>query len=159
LCYLIPGCNYYGGKAIARQELDAGISLIIILADSGIDLNGTITKWTVYAQRAGKATLQIWRKVGASSFTLVGQSTEKNYSKTGQHGHADRVEVKQGDLLGLYFSNLNPIPFTPGTCGSDPDVYYTYMATPGPVVGQTYSRLYRPLYPCRIYSIQVQVEN
>ena len=55
---------------------------------------------------------QVWRLVGQTIFVArwVGHNYFPLYPK-------DRIEIKEGDTIGIYFPKYNPVPWSASACG------------------------------------------
>ncbi|XP_052085780.1 protocadherin Fat 4-like [Mytilus californianus] len=68
---------------------------------------GSISRWEIRTSGAGTVQLQIWRKTGTYSYTLIGKN---EYTASGAGfqalnvASADRISVQHGDMIGWYSS-------------------------------------------------------
>ncbi|VDH92818.1 Hypothetical predicted protein [Mytilus galloprovincialis] len=68
---------------------------------------GSISRWEIRTNGGGTVQLQIWRKTGTYSYTLIGKN-ELTAGAGGFHAldvaSADRISVQHGDMIGWYAS-------------------------------------------------------
>ncbi|XP_071141664.1 cadherin-23-like [Mytilus edulis] len=68
---------------------------------------GSISRWEIGTNGGGTVKLQIWRKTGTYSYTLIG-SNEYTAGAAGSHtldvASVDRISVQHGDMIGWYAS-------------------------------------------------------
>ena len=102
----------------------------------------------------------MWRSQGGNNFQLVG-FVEENVASAGAGQVAgstsDPVNVEQGDILGIFWRNPNPVPFDyNNNCpGNNP----TYARNnPGTMtVGGVVNAPVLGVLACRVYSFQVDI--
>ena len=86
---------------------------------------GYVVAWNLYISSKfsfAKANLQVWRPVDVAKrrYGLIGQTKVRGVPNGG-HVHfvllaEDRIVVKKGDVLALYFNTYNPIPWSEVKC-------------------------------------------
>ena len=91
-------------------------------------------------------TVALW--IGHSRFTMFPR---------------DRIAVRRGDVVGVYFPKYNPIPWSAAACNHDNEHLYKYNPY-GPtmrsrVVEVVFDRAMNDWNPCRHYSINATVMN
>ncbi|KAK2168009.1 hypothetical protein LSH36_21g02016 [Paralvinella palmiformis] len=98
---------------------------------------------------------------------LLGVLDDKNGTANGnsytrfRRSTIDQIYVEVGDILGVYFPEKNPIPYTTKECYSlDEHLRYSYGLDDVPVIGRGYDFKIAPLNwsPCRKYHIQADIE-
>ncbi len=156
----------FGYDIKGREHLDHWNNSVLLLhpADT-FNHSGHVHSWHFFANRTVNVTLQVWRPVATSSvhqFKLVGQNFF-NISSTGIQNvvvsPGDRIPFEEGDVIGVYFPSLNPIPFSKRTSSCSAPILYLHMTRPK--LRKTYPFRERQdgWNPCRVYSIHLQISN
>ena len=116
--------------------------------------------------------VQVWREISANVFTLAGQTQVQNVAQTTQNTMQTRtielqsqqqIRVLTGDVLGFFFPDSNPIPWSSSVCyDSDEQMRYVYqpvLSSGVPSVNTTLIFTIAPLSwdPCRTYMLQAAI--
>ncbi|KAK7508695.1 hypothetical protein BaRGS_00000261 [Batillaria attramentaria] len=106
-------------RLMDRQHVgDASYSYTGTAEHLRITRNGHVTAWRFYSNRAGQVAFQVFRPrpdLGSNSFELIGQNvvtTRENRVQTVAVDTADRIQVQDGDVLGIYCGQtVGGVPF------------------------------------------------
>ncbi len=150
-----------------REHLDHWNNSVLLLHPTDtFNHNGFIHSWHFFANRTVNLTLQIWRPTSAivnhHQFKLVGENFY-NVSYPGIQNvvvsQDRRITFKEGDLIGVYFPSINPIPFSKNSSNCSSPILYLHKTRPH--LGRSYPFRQRQdgWNPCRIYSIHLQISN
>ena len=155
----------FGHRVKLRSESDIEGHMVIIPDPLQTALaSGVVIGWQVYAKVISfqhEVFLQVWRKnpVDTQRYILVSQTwfkpdtlrlMELVFSKK-----TDYIYLHKGDLLGLYFTQKNPIPYSKVPCASEQHRSLVMEETPKTMdTGSSYrfKRVPYSLHACRQYS-------
>ena len=161
----ISGLYTFGYDIKAREHLDHWNNSVLLLhpADT-FNHSGHVHSWHFYANRTVNVTLQVWRPIVSElhQFRLVGQNFY-NISSTGIQNvvvsPSSRIPFEEGDVIGVYFPTLNPIPFSKRTSNCSGPLLYLHMTHPQLRRSYPFREKEDGWNPCRIYSIHLQFSN
>ena len=138
-----------------------------------IQRNGRLKSWTVaFAFDSTEIFLEVWRETAANVFTLAGQTRVQGVTRTTNTPSLTRtielatqqqIRVLAGDVLGFFFPNSNPIPWSGSVCyESDEQMRYVYqpaLHNGVPSINTTLIFTVAPLAwdPCRTYMLQATI--
>ena len=163
-CFL-SGLYTFGYEIRGREHLDHWNNSVLLLHPSdSFNHSGHVHSWHFYANRTVNVTLQIWRPMTLEThqYKLVGQNFY-NISATGIQNVVvspnSRIPFEEGDVIGVYFPSVNPIPFSKRTSNCSGPILYLHMTHPQ--LRRTYPFREREdgWNPCRVYSIHLQISN
>ncbi len=106
----------------------------VLLTDPGlrVQYDGYVVGWDVLisrGRRTQRVFLQVWRPITDRTYSLVG-STLYYAQQRGQRNFtlhpSDRIAVRPGDTLGIYFPWYNSIPWTQVSCDGRQKHYFKY---------------------------------
>ena len=165
--------RYVGNEAEWRENEDAVKRAIIVDPRQRVVERGHVVAWDVYTTRGRRSQvvhLQMWRPV---------RPDENRYQFVGETvivalwvGHSrftlyprDRIRVRRGDVIGIYFPKYNPIPWSVAKpCGHDNRHLYKYNPY-GPTMAQTsvvqvvFEKAMTDWHSCRHYSVNATIMN
>ncbi|XP_050418493.1 uncharacterized protein LOC126831884 [Patella vulgata] len=125
-----------------------------------IDRDGEITQWQFYSRTPGASELMVWRPSGSSpttAMTLVGHNrvtTRRNRMQYIDIPVGQRIQVKAGDLIGLWVETGTGIPYD--DCRGSYSIALNGWYNPNTfVTGNQYP--FRSDYRCRIYSLKAKI--
>jgi len=160
---------HLGSEAIWRENEDQVKKAIVIIDPSQRLLtDGTVVGWSVYTTRGRRSQvvyLQVWRPVSPA---------ENRYLRVGETGitalwvghnyftlfPADRIPVRRGDVIGIYFPSYNPIPWTGVPCrveGGEHLFKYNPFRLHMSANEMTFERGSSDSNPCRKYSLNATI--
>jgi len=127
--------HVFGYPAVERQHLEIQDGVRVIIPHPHQTLpwtSGTVRQWAFYAAaditNSSNFSLQIWRRFDESHYIFVGETAIRGLTR-GFHmydltGNDDRLHFEAGDVLGIRFEAVNPIPYDvhPGHCEADETV-------------------------------------
>ena len=156
----------FGNDVISREHNDSLLNTVYILHHTDVmPVDGKILAWSMFTYKLGHVSCQIWRPINEQTkYQLIGQNVY-NVTHTGvSHWMVtddQQITFDLGDMIGLYFEDENPIPFSKHTANncSHPTLFVREHGIPE--VGSTYNfRTHRDGWnPCRIYSLQLHFET
>jgi len=136
-----------GAAVTLRPNNDSARNAIVIGDPTNTVLsNGVVSGWQIYAKIVSiehRVFLQVWRPSASSAqrsmfdgvesvYTLVGQThvepTELRFHEIVLKA-SEFIDVRSGDVLGLYFPSFNPIGWSAVPCGSAKQ-RYAYVRNP-----------------------------
>ena len=165
MCFFLLGLYTFGYEIRGREHLDHWNNSVLLLHPSdSFNHSGHVHSWHFYANRTVNVTLQIWRPMTLEihQYKLVGQNFY-NISATGIQNVVvspnSRIPFEEGDVIGVYFPSVNPIPFSKRTSNCSGPILYLHMTHPQ--LSRTYPFREREdgWNPCRVYSIHLQISN
>ena len=117
--------------------------------------DGQVVAWDVYTTRGRRSQavhLQIWRPVRPADnrYRFVGETVTValwvGHSRFVMYPR-DRISVRRGDVIGIYFPKYNPIPWSAADCSHGNEHLYKYSpyTCTGPIAEHLYK--YSP-YTC-----------
>ena len=175
MCTVQTESRVFGHEAKLRPQKDVDEENTVIVGDptEGALSDGTITHWQLYVSWLSTdydIYLQIWRPsslvTSSNNFTLVQQThyrpSELRFQEVTLPSNGG-LDVKAGDVIGLYFPNHNPTCFTIVPCASTAQ-HYRYYRPPlrEPLaLGNSYSFTTAAAgeYACRQYSVRGVLGN
>lgn len=163
---------YLGNSAIWRENEDLVKRAIFIIEPTHrVQSKGTLVGWNVYTTRGRRSQvvfLQMWRPINASS--------HRRYTRIGETritalwvGHSsfllypvDRIPVRVGDVIGIWFPNYNPIPFSVVPCereGSEHLSKHNPQLAQSDYIEMTFDPETTDSNTCRKYSVNATIMN
>jgi len=176
LCYCsVDAVRYLGFSADWRENEDS-VKRAIFIVDptSRVPEDGHVVAWNVYTtrgRRSQKVHLQMWRPVRPADnrYQFVGETIVVAMWV----GHnlftlypQDRIAVRRGDVIGIYFPKYNPVPWSAApSCPPGAEHLYKYnpygptsgISTPSAVQEITFERARTDWNPCRQYSLNATI--
>ena len=163
--------SYVGNKAVWRENED-GVKRAIFLVDptQRVVEDGHVVAWDVYTTRGRRSQtvhLQIWRPTRPEDnrYRFVGETVTVAL----WIGHTrfvlyprDRIPVRRGDVVGIYFPKYNPIPWSTAQCRHGNEHLFKYNPY-GPTMSRSrvmemaFDNAMSDWNPCRHYSINATV--
>lgn len=161
-----------GGRGTYTNHME------ILHSPTTIKANGIITKWTFYNAVPNKVVRFIVIRPN-QSFLFVGWTSRLSSSKMGPvtftsyqattplDNNVDVIKVKKGDIIGMYYEDVNPVSYTVvtptsvdrgiPTCSSG-RIWYSDFGSMK-ITTPSAPQLTFPfgVDPCRTYSIQVEI--
>ncbi len=163
------GLYTFGYPIEGREHLDHWNNSVLLLHPTdSFSHSGHVHSWHFFANRTVNLTLQVWRPITTShhshsyQYKLVGQNFY-NVSTLGIQNVVllpkSRIPFQEGDLIGVYFPSLNPIPFSKRSAECLQPILYLHLTHPQ--LERTYPFRAREAgwNPCRIYSIHLRISN
>jgi len=148
-----------------RPNKDDSLESSILLPDPRQDAlsDGVITRWRLFVKILSiqhEVFLQVWRPSSkshdSSSYQLIGQTLVQPTELREIEAAANPpIQVRTGDVLGLYFPCYNPIGWTSVPCASRDQRYlFRSRMSRNASVGSTYKfeRAATDEFTCRHYS-------
>lgn len=168
--FIFTGSRQYLGYPAVRRHVKDTVKKAIMITDPGDRLRGEgiVVSWDLYVEegRVSRAVyLQIWRPIKPDAkraeYNLVGQTLF--YSDIIGHSHIilhpkDRLQVKKGDTIGIYYSFYNPIPWSTVECFRGNKHVFRYnprRVEPGYTF--VFLRSNIDWNPCRHYSVNATI--
>jgi len=143
-----------------RQFVDGWRNAMYIPDVHAVLPNGILWDYRLFARRPGQIRLQVFRRKGYNTFTLISE-TPYNVPSKGVHVVKPKgiVTVRKGDVLGFFFPGHSIIPFDGQECARNPGlyVYAPHAASVKPGRTFRFHAMRRGWRPCRQYSFNALV--
>ena len=164
ILFVLEGRTYnYGYDVTSREHADHWRdAAYVIHPDDTLPYDGFVTVWHVYLSRPANLSLIVWRPypVHPTEYRLV-DYTNITVNSSGHHMIAltrrTRIPFLAGDVLGMYFPQKNPVPFSKrSSCHRN--LLYLHNPCPFSRCRDFVFREQEPGWnPCRVYSISADI--
>jgi len=173
LCADAESASYVGNEADWRENEDSVKRAIFIVDPTQrVTEHGHVVAWDVYTTRGRRSQivhLQMWRPVrpDENRYQFVGETVTValwiGHSRFTLYPR-DRIRVRRGDVIGVYFPKYNPIPWSVAKCDRGNEHLYKYnpygpTMTRDSVVDVVFEKAMTDWNPCRHYSVNATVMN
>ena len=163
---------HYVGNEANWRELEDNVKRAILIVDptQRVVEDGHVVAWDVYTSRGRRSQtvhLQMWRPVRPdhNRYQFVGETVTValwiGHSRFTLYPR-DRIPVRRGDVIGIYFPKYNPVPWSVAECSHGNEHLYKYNPY-GPTMARdsiadvVFDRAMTDWNPCRQYSVNVTV--
>ncbi|KAK2148614.1 hypothetical protein LSH36_489g02017 [Paralvinella palmiformis] len=170
-CPIPADSRMFGHSATLRAHIDDKLMNTVIIPDPTQTAlrDGVIRSWQVFAKEVSiehTVYLQVWRPTlnHEDAFSLVAQTLYKPKELRFQEVRLPRkeyIDVRSGDVLGLYFPKHNPLAWSSVPCAYETQ-QYKFLINPRRVsVGQTlyFNTVSSGVNACRHYSFAASFAN